>query len=509
MARQIDGRSALMRVDSVIGNARTSLASAIESAEALTNDLAGVRRRQAAAWHELAEIQIIEADTAEETAALARLDSEVGELVASHEAYLEKLLVDLKTAATEITQMEAARADLADALDAAIEAYEARVDEVETALEADESYRAMVSAVAEAEAVSERARAKLELARTDMEEKGEVFRTDPLFMYLWERRYKTPDYEAGNLTRLLDGWVAGLCHYEKSYRNYERLVELPEWLEGHVAAMEAKEAEAEQTLADAESKALSEAGGDELAAAVEQARTRLDAMDARIADAEAHHMEISERQHAAERGEAGPAAEARRRLAETLKQQSFPDLRVLAAQTVTPEDDALVDSLVTLRRDEMAMELRLEQDKGLPDRRRSDLARMEAFRRGFKSANYDSAYASFRTATLDDVLARLVSGRIDAGDAVRSLSRGMSRSTPRTDPRFGGPGRARTIGLPDVAVGIGTEILREMGRSSRRSGGISIGSLPRGRQTSFPTRKSPSLPRSGGRRGKFKTGGGF
>ncbi|MCI4644188.1 MAG: hypothetical protein MRY64_05345 [Hyphomonadaceae bacterium] len=506
MARQIDGRSALLRVDSVIGEARTALSSAIEAAEALTNELADVRRRQAAAWKDLADVQIVEADTPEEATMLAGLDGEVGDLVASHEKYLEQLLLDLEVAAQHTAELEAARAEAARTLDIAIETYEAKVDEVETALEEDAAYRAMVSAAAEAEAVCERARAKLELARADMQEKGEVFRTDPLFMYLWKRGYKTPDYKAGNLVRFLDGWVARLCHYEKSYRNYERLVELPEWLEGHVAAMETREDEAEVALAEAEASALKEAGGDTLSQAVEAERANLQALDIKIAEAEAHHLEISERQHAAERGEAGPAAEARARLAEALMRQAFPDLRVLAAQTVTPEDDTLVDQLVTLRRDEMAMELRLEQDKGLPARRRSDLARLEAFRRAFKAARYDSGYASFRAATLDEVIAGLVSGRVEAQGAVRSLSRGMRRTSPRTDPRFGGSDRARTIGMPDVAVGIGTEILREMGRSSRRSGGFSIGSgLPRGRQTSFPT---PKLP-TGGRRGKFKTGGGF
>ena len=309
MARQIDGRSALLRVDSVIGTARSALSEAIEAAEALSNELASVRQRQAKAWHELAEIQILEADTPEEAAALARLDSEVGELVASHEAYLEQLLADLETAAAEITGLEAARADAAAALDRAIEAYEAKVDEVETALGEDTAYRDLVAAAAEAEAVSERARAKLELARTDMDEKGEIFRSDPLFMYLWKRGYRTPDYKAGNLVRMLDGWVAGLCHYDKSYRNYERLVELPEWLDGHVAAMEAKEGEAETALAEYEAAALRKAGGDALAKAVADERAKLGTLDTRIAEAEARHLEISERQHAAERGEAGPAGE--------------------------------------------------------------------------------------------------------------------------------------------------------------------------------------------------------
>lgn len=519
MARHLDGRSALRRFDGVIADTRDELGEAIEAAEALSRDVAEVRRRQAAAYRELAAIQIDEADTPDEIANLRRLDTDVSGLIAEHDAYLETLLADLDAAAKALSGLEDARRDAAVELDAAIAAYEAKVDAVEAALEEDPAYLELVSALAEAEAVSEKAHAKLELARADMQEKGEVYRSDPLFMYLWERRYRTVDYKAGNVFRFLDGLVARLCNYDKSYRNYERLVELPEWLEGHVAAMDTRQEEAETSLAEAEAAALSEAGGDALAEAVDTARAALESLDADIATAEAHHLDVADRQSAAERGEAGPAFEARQRLANALKQRAIPDLRVLAAQTVTDADDAIVDTLVGLRKDEMAMELRMDHDKGLPVRRRADLARLEAFRRAFKAAQLDSGYASFKASSVDDVLARLVSGRLEAHDAVRHLRRGMRRTSPRTDPRFGGPRRARTMGLPDVAVGIGMEILKEMGRSAGRSGGFDLGgmggqggrgggfpgSLPRGRRT------KRSMPRSSsrGRRGKFKTGGGF
>lgn len=514
MARYLDGRSTLRRFDSVIAEARTTLGDSIGAAEELSRDIAEVRRRQAAAYRELAAIQISEADTPSEIANLERLDSDVTELIGAHETYVETLVADLDAASAKVAELEARRREVASDLDDAIETYEARVDEVEAALEEDEAYLAMVSAAAEAEAVTEKARAKLELARADMEEKGEVFRSDPLFMYLWERRYRTVDYKAGNVFRFLDGLVARLCNYDKSYRNFERLVELPEWLEEHVARMQARQSEAETALEEAEAAALEEAGAGALASDVEAARGKLQQLDSDIAQAEARHLEISERSDAAGRGEAGPAYEARQRLANALKQRAIPDLRVLAVQTVTSADDAIVDTLVGLRKHEMAMELRLDQDKGLPARRRADLARLEAFRRAFKAARMDSGYAGFKAATVDDVLARLVSGRLEAHDAVRHLQRGMRRSSPRTDPRFGGRRRARTMGLPDVAFGIGMEILKEMGRSAGRSGGFDLGGMgggfPRGMPRGRRTRKSfPKSIGGRGRRGKFKTGGGF
>ncbi|MEO0786346.1 MAG: hypothetical protein AAFY10_11665 [Pseudomonadota bacterium] len=310
MARRIDGRSALRRFDGVISDARNALGDSIEAAEELSRDLAEIRRQQAVAYRELAAIQISEADTPAEIANLERLDGDVIELIEEHDAYLKALLDDLDRAAETISNLEAERRKVAASLDEAIEAYEFKVDEVEAALEEDRAYLALVSAVAEAEAVSEKARAKLELARADMQEKGEVFRADPLFMYLWKRRYRTTDYKAGNLFRFLDGLVARLCNYDKSYRNYERLVELPEWLEGHVSAMETRQQDAETALSEAEASALSEAGGDALETAVEGERAKLEKLDSDIATEEARHLEIAARQTAAERGEAGPAYKA-------------------------------------------------------------------------------------------------------------------------------------------------------------------------------------------------------
>lgn len=507
MSRWIDGRSALARFDQTVATARRAVSDAIEAAETLSGDLTETRQKLARAYAAFASHQIEAAERGEEVEGLARTDLDVTDLLARHETYLAELLAALDSEAETIAALERERARKASALDKALEAYELKVAEVEAKLEEDETYRVLVEAVAEAEAVSERARSKLNLARSDADEKGEAFRSDPLFMYLWQRGYRTPDYTAGPLTRFLDGWVAGLCHYDRSWRNYQRLVELPDWLEGHVERMQQRQAEAETALETAESAALSEAGADTLEAKVETVRADLARIDSDIADAEARHLRTAERQVAAERGDVGPAAEARRMLAAALASMTVPDLRVLSAQTVTPEDDAIADELVMLRKDEMAMELRLEQTAGVPARRRADLEALEAARRGFKHARLDSPYASFKASALDEMIAGLLAGRIDADTAVRRLTRSVRRKSPRTDPRFGGSRRSGTLGMPDIIRDVGFEILKEMGRSAGRSRGSPWGGppLPRGRRTKFPRPRTPR-PR---RRGGFKTGGGF
>ncbi len=38
-------------------------------------------------------------------------------------------------------------------------------------------------------------------------------------MYLWKRRFLTPDYTGGGLTRTLDGWVAKLINFADARSN--------------------------------------------------------------------------------------------------------------------------------------------------------------------------------------------------------------------------------------------------------------------------------------------------
>ncbi len=509
MARWIDGRSLVRRIDEMAALGRRALSDAIASAEDLTATLAQARSQQAGAYGRLADLQI-DAVGSGKIDGLEAIDRDISRLVDDHEAYVAGLLARLEETAARLTELESQRARKADLLDKAVEAYETKVAEVETALEDDADYKARVRALADAESVSEHARAKLAGAKENAQANGTDFRADPLFMYLWNRRYRTPDYKAGNLARVLDGWVAKLCHFDRSWRNYQRLVELPEWLAEHVAKMQAREAEAEAAVEAAETRALAAAGAEKLQAKVEKARAAMRAADTEIDAAEAAQQQWLEAHNAAKSGETGPAAEARRRLAETFPQLTIPDLRQLAALTATPEDDAIVDGLIMLRKDEMAMELRLEQSAPAPQARREDLSRIETFRSAIKSARLDSPYARFDAAMLDQTLARLMSGRFSPQDAVRQMQRGVRRAEPRVDPRFGGSRRSGTLGMPDIARDIGFEILKEMGRSSRRGGSPFGGSPPpRGRSPrGFGGGGGPSFP-TPKKRGGFRTGGGF
>ena len=80
---------------------------------------------------------------------------------------------------------------------------------------------------------------KAERSEEEREEKGVSYREDPLFMYLWTRRYGKPEYRAWGLTRWLDSKVARLIGFADARASYSRLNEIPERLREHAAALEA------------------------------------------------------------------------------------------------------------------------------------------------------------------------------------------------------------------------------------------------------------------------------
>ena len=90
--------------------------------------------------------------------------------------------------------------------------------------------------------IVQRAEEKLSQAEADRAEKRRPYESDPLFMYLWRRRFGTRDYHAGSLVRYFDRKVAHLIGFENARVNYAMLMELPDRLREHVERLRAERA---------------------------------------------------------------------------------------------------------------------------------------------------------------------------------------------------------------------------------------------------------------------------
>jgi hypothetical protein len=90
--------------------------------------------------------------------------------------------------------------------------------------------------------MADEAERKAAQAAADRDEKRRPYEADPLFMYLWRRRFGTKAYRAFSPVRYLDRKVAHLVGYEGARANYATLLALPDRLAEHAARLRARAA---------------------------------------------------------------------------------------------------------------------------------------------------------------------------------------------------------------------------------------------------------------------------
>ncbi|MEM7327733.1 MAG: hypothetical protein AAF437_03270 [Pseudomonadota bacterium] len=500
MAKWISGRDALDQLDRRLGRLRRRLNDAIQTADSIDGRLAEIQSHRVGALQRLADMRldvIQQADIED----LDRLHRQALELLQSHTDYIADERQSIETASDKIAALEADRADLSDQHQALETEIDSKLADIEASLKDDAAYRGLVEAFEDASAIADRADQKLAVAIDEREEKSAAYLSDPLFSYLWERGFGTTAYKGGGLFKMLDGWVARLCKYQGARPNFARLNDITDWLGDHAQATRDAAELAKSTLESAERQAIETAGipADEQRA--DTLRSQISDIDANIEAAEITHAELTERHARTLIGEEGPARQARKLLERGLQHMSIPDLRMLAAETVTLDDDEIVDDLVELRTEEMSLELETERVSDAPTRLGEELGAFEALRRRFKEARFDSDAALIKIALFDDALEKLASGRSDVSRALKQIHQSVRRKERRTRHGFGGRRSGSDFEVYDIIGIIAEEAIRQGMRGGRR--GVGFGGFPtRGRRTS---RRSSPRKRDGG----FKTGGGF
>ena len=503
----LDGRRALHAFDQRISDVRRALSNALDEVESADARRAEVRKEQAEAYSTLAQIRLDIVASGISLDDLEGAEREAHRLLEQHEDFADRQQARVEGSANEVEALEQQRRIVAADLDESIEDYEAKVEEIETALETDTAYLALADASEEASAIVARSEQKLELARSDRQEKGAPYDADPLFSYLWKRGFRTTEYKGRGLIKMLDGWVARIVKFDQARLNYARLTELPERLAEHVDRVKQEEQDAEAALEAAEHTALIDGGAVELETIAKAKRAELETLDKKIEAAETAHMAVVAEHEEVLKGGRGPAAEARSVLESALRQASFPDLRLLAAETIELDDDRIIDRLVKLRAEQMAFDLDDSELRRRPTELKHDLRSLETLRSEFKRARYDSPYASFKTSVIERVLAGVAGGQLDVGRAIRMLRKGLVQKQPRTPREFGGQRRSDTIGLPDVVGDILIEVLKQGGRGGWGNSGRARPIKRRSPRIS--PRKSSKSKSSGKKGGGFKTTGGF
>jgi hypothetical protein len=436
----ISGRDALARIEHAVAQARRDENGLDAALRQASEQAVRLRAERMEAFRELARLKLdaLPAQRAEE---LDGVERRALALLADRRQALEQLTQRRQAAEAAVQQAEALRHERAAALEQALDAFQDRRTEVEAKTRVDPAWAAQRARLDEVARMAEQAEKKALQAEEDRIEKGRPYEADPLFMYLWRRRFGTGEYRASNLVRYFDRKVARLVGYDKARANYTMLNEIPLRLREHADRVKAEIQAERERLSAVEREALREAGIEPLETAARAAKAALDEAEARLAEAQGELAAFDRAHDATALSGDMPFREAIEMLAQADAQQDLRALYQEAVATPTPRDEAIVKRIEAL---EIGIG-RSEGEMGQIRRRLQEVvqrrAAIEQQRDQFRQRGYDSPYGGFgNEAVLANVLGGILGGVIQGAVLGQVLNQGYHRRPGPWDSDFGGGG---------------------------------------------------------------------
>ena len=496
----VSGQKTLHAIDTAIVRARNDLSKASILPAKISGQLVALRREESLALSKISRLRLDLIAAGEDEQKLGSVDRQAAKLLAAHERSERRLAIKAEQIEDKILELEAQRRAQEKAVTAAITAYDKKAAACQKKLLTDPDYTTLISKADNFDAMSERAEAKLVVAREDEQDKGAPYREDGFFTYLQNRSYGQKDAKGWALTKMLDGWIARLCNYQSAAINYRRLQAIPARLETHLERLQDQADEAREHLQKREQDMLISQGVEKARQDSLKAQSQLEKIDAKIAAQEDKHLAVRNEQAALTAGQSGPYAEAIKLLSRALATKDRPGLNVLAAQTASPDDDRAVAILSDLRKQSFELEQDQNQASKLLKKQQTSLKELENVRRKFKKNRYDTPFSQFPNADLiSALLGQALIGALSGDDLWNQIRRAQRTVSRSTNNDFGGIDWGEAMRLPR-----GNN--RSGGRSNRQGRSSSRRSTSRGSSRNM---SKISFPKSARRSGGFKTGGGF
>lgn len=467
----LNGRQALSSLDQAMSDLRREEAELDTRIERSTRSLSDLRARQNDAYRELARFRL---DNDAASGLTQRLDDaarEARRLMDKRSADFRTLSNELREKETALAELRKSRETLADNREELAGKMDDLLEEVDRLLELDDAYQAQARKAEAAAQTAQAAADKADRAIADREEKGKAYLDDPLFVYLWNRGYGTPDYASAGLIRSLDRWVAGLIGFEGARANYAMLTHIPERLAAHAERCREKAAQEQDQLAAMSRQKLTETAGEDLAGRIEEITGEIAALDKKQDDLEPVVTTLTSALHAFSKGEDEGFRKAEEQLSGSLQTDDLQDLWREALATPSPEDEKIVRRLEDIADQIETVERDIRQDRELQRDITARRAELASVAQNFRRNNYDDWDSTFSDDSLTTVLlGELLKGAISGADYWARAQRSHKRRKPK-GAKVGFPGGS---GLPR---GMGGEF---GGSSGRRSGGFGGGGFKTG-----------------------------
>jgi chromosome segregation ATPase len=391
----------------------------------------------------------------------------------------------------EVTEAEAVRHAASAEVETALDAVEHDRGEAEARTRATQAWRDAKAARDKAEGIAAEAENKAAASEAELGAKKKPYDEDPLFAYLWRRRFGTSQYSAGHIARMLDRVVAEFIAYDDARPNYAALIEIPQRLREHATTQRQAVQAPQATLVEIERRAMIEAGVDTKEKILAEARHKMAVIDDTVEKKREMLRKVDESRAALVAGNADPAYnEALNTIATADAADSIANLYAEARRTATPADEAVVGRIENIEQNIAKTEADIAGLRRAAlelSRRRSE---MDQVREQFRRTGYDHPRSSFDNGgDIADLLKGVLVGAVRSGALWDILQSGHRSRPTRGSTEFGLPDFPLPFPLPG-------------GNSSDASGGAWRNPSSRGGW-------SPRPPQPASNNNDFSTGGSF
>lgn len=391
----VRGSDNLDVINRYLYEAQNAQAEASGRLEELHRQLEAVRLELSGSYRQLAGLRLDDLQASEAVARLNETDQATFMLVANLKQTRRSLKEATQASRTKQGQMEEQRLELARQRDEAGEALQRQLALTHTRISATDAYRQQQERTQQVVEVATHAEAKASQAEQDRLAKGKPYEADRLFMYLWDRRFLTPDYRGGWLTRQLDHWVAKIIDFQRNRANYYMLLELPRRLREHATKVQQTAQLEVQALQTMERQAAEADGALTLQAKAQEAEKELKHLDAEIAAEETHHQKLLAEEAALNAGTDSLSRQILELQAAALAKEPLASLYQQAKATPRPEDDVLVARIHQLRERQTQVNEEIQSINATLQQEQRKLGELEEVRRRYRQQGYDGYNSRF------------------------------------------------------------------------------------------------------------------
>jgi len=437
----VTGRQTLASIEDAISKLhgeQTNLDQALSSAVSATERL---RSERGESLRELARIKLDEIAAGRLVSDLDAGERRARQILDDYRLRIAAAAEQCGALQKEVTQAEAARHAASEEVETALEAVDHGRAEAEAKVQGTQTWQDAKASRDKAEAIAAEAERKAATSQADLGAKKKPYDEDPLFAYLWRRRFATNQYPGGRFAAMFDRMVAEFIGYDSARPNYAALIEIPMRLQEHAAAQRKAAQEPQAALAEIERRAMVEAGVDAKEKVLSESRHKMAAMDDMVEKKREMLRKLDEARAQLATGTADPAYnEALNTIAAADATDTLANLYAEARRTPTTADEAVVGRIEAIERNIAKTEsdiATLRRGALELSRRRSE---MEGAREQFRRTGYDHPRSTFNNeGDIANVLKGIFEGAVRSGVLFDILQNGHRSRSARGSTDFGFP----------------------------------------------------------------------